>query len=112
MSTSAITVASPGRRLRDAWAARPIPIPGVFNALVGRIAERLGFPAIYLSGAALSASLGLPDVGLVTLTEFVDFARSITQAVHLPLLGYADTEVGEALNFARTVDLFGAAGLA
>ena len=43
-------------------------LPGVFNPLVARIAERAGFQAVYLSGAALSASLGLPDVGLVTLT--------------------------------------------
>src|SRR5262245_42043057 len=107
-----VTVASPGRRLRDAWAARPIMIPGVFNALVGRIAERLGFPAVYLSGAALSASLGLPDVGLVTLGEFVEFARTITQAVSLPLLCDADTGFGEALNVERSVKLFEAAGVA
>jgi methylisocitrate lyase len=103
---------SPGRRLRDAWSAGTILIPGVFNALVGRMAERLGFPAVYLSGAALSASLGLPDVGLVTLTEFVDHTRSITQATSLPLLCDADTGFGEALNVERTVRLFEAAGAA
>jgi methylisocitrate lyase len=111
---SSSPAASPGRRLRDAWAARPIPVPGVFNALVGRVAERLGFPAIYLSGAALSASLGLPDVGLVSQTEFADFARTITRATTLPLLCDADTGFGEALNVERTVQLFedaGAAGL-
>ena len=53
MSTSA----SPGQRLRAAWQREPIAIPGVFNALVGRIAERQGFQAVYLSGAALSAAL-------------------------------------------------------
>ena len=78
-----MTPLSPGRRLRDAWAARPIAVPGVFNALVGRMAERLGFRAMYLSGAALSASMGLPDVGLVTLTEFVDEARRLTAASSL-----------------------------
>jgi methylisocitrate lyase len=109
---SSLPAATPGRRLRDAWAARPIPIPGVFNALVGRIAERLGFPAIYLSGAALSASLGMPDVGLVTQTEFVDFARTITRATTLPLLCDADTGFGEALNVERTVKLFEDAGAA
>src|SRR5437764_5036843 len=67
----------PGRRLRDAWAAGPIMVPGVFNALVARMAERLGYPAVYLSGAALSAAAGLPDVGLLTLTEFVEQARTI-----------------------------------
>src|SRR5262245_66526975 len=103
---------SPGRRLRDAWQQKPLQVPGVFCALVARMAERLGFQAVYLSGAALSASLGLPDVGLVTQTEFVDFARTITQAVPLPLLCDADTGFGEALNVERTVKLFEDAGAA
>jgi methylisocitrate lyase len=103
-----------GARLRAALAAGPVMLPGVFNPLVARIAERAGFPACYLSGAALSASLALPDVGLVTLTEFVDAARSITRATTLPLVSDADTGFGEALNVERTVQLFeeaGAAGL-
>lgn len=103
---------SPGRRLRQAWSAQPIPIPGVFNAIVARMAERLDFPAIYLSGATLSAAAGLPDVGLLTVTEFVDQARFITQATKLPLLCDADTGFGEALNVERTVRLFEAAGVA
>jgi methylisocitrate lyase len=103
---------SPGRRLRQAWAAEPIQVPGVFNALVARMAERLGFRAVYLSGAALSAAAGVPDVGLLTLTEFVDAARSIAQATPLPLLSDADTGFGEALNVERTVRLFEAAGVA
>jgi methylisocitrate lyase len=103
---------SPGRRLRDAIAAEPIAVPGVFNALVGRMAERLGFRAMYLSGAALSASMGLPDVGLVTLTEFVEEARRLTAASSLPLLCDADVGFGEALNVERTVRLFEGAGAA
>src|SRR3954447_23481970 len=103
---------SPGRRLRDAWATAPLAVPGAFNALVGRMAERLGFQAVYLSGAALSASAGVPDVGLLTLTEFVDEARRITLATALPLLCDADTGFGEALNVERTVRLFEAAGAA
>ncbi len=103
---------SPGRRLRDAFAAEPIAVPGVFNALVGRMAERLGFRAMYLSGAALSASTGLPDVGLVTLTEFVEEARRLTAACSLPLLCDADVGFGEALNVERTVRLFESAGAA
>jgi methylisocitrate lyase len=105
-------VHSPGRRLREAWAARAIPIPGVFNALVARMAERLGYRAVYLSGAALSASAGVPDVGLLTLTEFADQARTITQATSLPLLADADTGFGEALNVERTVRLLETAGVA
>jgi methylisocitrate lyase len=103
---------SPGRRLRDAWTASPIALPGVFNALVGRIAERLGYQAVYLSGAALSASAALPDVGLLTLTEFVEAARSITSATRLPLVCDADTGFGEALNVERSVRLFEDAGVA
>ena len=61
-------LASPGRRLRQAWTDRPIPVPGVFNGLVARMAERLGYQAIYLSGAALSAAAGVPDVGLLGRT--------------------------------------------
>jgi methylisocitrate lyase len=103
---------SPGKRLKEAWTRQTIQVPGVFNALVGRMAERLGFEAIYLSGAALSAGLALPDIGLVTLTEFADAARSITQATSLPLLCDADTGFGEAISVERTVRLFENAGAA
>jgi methylisocitrate lyase len=104
--TTSRPVPSPGRRLRDAWTAEPVLLPGVFNALVARMAERLGFRAVYLSGAALSASTALPDVGLLTLTEFVEAARTIAAATPLPLLCDADTGFGEALNVERTVRLF------
>src|SRR5271154_5292301 len=103
---------SPGRRLRQAWEKETIALPGVFNALVGRMAERQGYQAIYLSGAALSASMALPDIGLVSLPEFVDYARSIALATPLPLLCDADTGFGEALNAERTVRLFENAGVA
>ncbi len=103
---------SPGRLLRQSWAAQPVAVPGVFDALVARLAQRLGFQAIYLSGAALSASAGLPDVGLVTLSEFVEKARTITQATEIPLLCDADTGFGEALNVERAVHLYEAAGVA
>jgi methylisocitrate lyase len=111
-STHADALGSPGQRLRAAFGAAPIAMPGVFNALVGRMAERLGFQAVYLSGAALSASLALPDVGLATLTEFVEAARSIAAATRLPLLCDADTGFGEALNVERTVQMFENAGAA
>jgi methylisocitrate lyase len=105
-------LASPGSRLRAAWKAQPIAIPGVFNALVGRMAERLGYRAIYLSGAALSAAAGVPDIGLLSVNDFVEQARSITSATSLPLLCDADTGFGEALNVERTVRLLEAAGVA
>lgn len=103
---------SPGRRLRDAWAAGAVQVPGVFSPLVARLAERLGFQAIYLSGAALSASLGLPDIGLVTQTEFAEEIRRVVSATTLPLLCDADTGFGEALNVERTVRLYESAGAA
>jgi methylisocitrate lyase len=103
---------SPGRRLRAAWAAEPLQVPGAFCPLVARLAERLGFQAVYLSGAALSASAGVPDVGLLTLTEFVEAARGMAAATTLPALCDADTGFGEALNVERTVHQFEAAGVA
>src|SRR4051794_3841830 len=103
---------SPGRRLREAWAKEPIQVPGVFNALVARMAERLGFRAVYLSGGALSAATGVPDVGLLTLNDFVDQARALALATSLPLISDADTGFGEALNVERAVRLFEAAGRA
>ncbi len=105
-------MSTPGRRLRDAWQRQPIAIPGVFNALVAKIAARLGHDAIYLSGGALSAAYGVPDVGLLTLSEFVNEARTIARATTLPLLCDADTGFGEALNVERTVQLFEDAGVA
>src|SRR5262245_50866978 len=103
---------SAGKRLREAWTAETIAVPGVFCPLVARMAERLGFRAAYLSGAALSATLGMPDIGLVTASEFADAARAITAATSLPLLCDADTGFGEALNVERTVRQFEAAGAA
>src|SRR3954453_18628333 len=106
---------SPGSRLRAAWSARPIMIPGAFNALTAKLAERLGFAAVYLSGGALSAGwAGLPDIGLLTLTEFAAQAAVLARAPSLPLLCDADTGFGEAINVERTVRLYeeaGAAGL-
>jgi len=104
--------ASPGRRLRQTIANGPIAVPGVFAPFVAKMAERIGYEAVYLSGGALSASLGVPDIGLVTLSEFVDQARQIVSATSLPLISDADTGFGESLNTERTVQLFEAAGVA
>lgn len=103
---------SPGRRLREAWAAGAVALPGAFSPLVARIAERVGFRAVYLSGGALSAGNGVPDIGLLTLTEFVQQAQLTAQATTLPLICDADTGFGESLNVERTVRLFEAAGVA
>ena len=105
-------IPSPGRQLRDAWSAGPIALPGVFNPLVAKMAERIGFRAVYLSGGALSAGNGVPDIGLLTLSEFVQHAQLTAQATTLPVLCDADTGFGESLNVERTVRLFEAAGVA
>jgi methylisocitrate lyase len=104
---------SPGALLRQAIDGHTIQAPGVFNALVARLAESLQFEAIYLSGAAFSAgSLALPDVGLFTLTELAAETRRLTQATPLPLIVDADTGFGEAINVERTVAELEAAGAA
>jgi len=92
---------------------RPLIIPGVFNALVARMAERAGFGAVYQSGAALSAGLAaVPDVGLITQSEFSQQGGYIAQAVDIPVISDADTGFGEALSVERTMRLFESAGLA
>jgi methylisocitrate lyase len=104
---------SPGRRLRNAWAESAVAIPGAFNALTAKMAERLGFQAVYLSGGALSAGwAGVPDIGLLTQTEFAEQAAVIARATALPLLCDADTGFGEAIHVERTVRLYEAAGAA
>jgi methylisocitrate lyase len=88
-------------------------IPGVFNALTARMAERFGFEALYLSGGALSAGwAGLPDIGLLSVTEFAEQAAVLARSTTLPLLCDADTGFGEAVNVERTVHLYEAAGAA
>lgn len=106
------TTFSPGRTLRNAWSTAPLQLPGVFSPLVAKMAERLGFRACYLSGGALSAGSGMPDIGLITLTEFIAEAQRITATTTLPLVSDADTGFGEALNVERTVRLFEAVGVA
>lgn len=103
---------SAGKHLRDLLADHPILVPGVFNPLVARLAEQIGFEAVYLSGGALSAASGVPDVGLLTLTEFVAAARDLVQATSLPVISDADTGFGSTVNVERTVRLFESAGVA
>src|SRR5262245_59197225 len=104
---------TPGARLRAAWSAGPIMIPGAFNALVAKVAERLGFGAVYLSGGALSAGwAGLPDIGLLSQTEFAEQAAVLARSTSLPVLCDADTGFGEAVNVERTVRLYEEAGVA
>ena len=94
----------PAKRLRERLASDDILVaPGVFNGLTALLAARAGAEALYLSGAAFSASMGMPDVGLVTLDELARGARQIVRVTRLPLLVDADTGFGSALNVMRTV---------
>ncbi len=103
----------PGRVLRRlVQQERGLVVPGVFNPLVGLIAARLGFRALYFSGAAYSASQALPDLGLFTLTELVQAVRPICRATGLPLIVDADTGFGEALNVVAAVEQLEHAGAA
>lgn len=104
---------SPGKRLRDASADSCLQVPGAPSALVGRLIERMGFEATYLSGAAFSAGvLGLPDVGLFTLTELAQHTAYLTRSLSIPVIVDADVGFGEALNVERTIRELEAAGAA
>ena len=85
--------------------------PGAFSPLVAMLIKRQGFEGVYVSGAALSADLGLPDIGLTTLSEVAARGGAIARATDLPALIDADTGFGEALNVARTIQTLEDAGL-
>jgi len=87
-------------------------VPGVYNPFTALLVERQGFKAAYLSGAALTGSLAIPDLGLLTLNELSFFTRLITSVVNIPLIVDADTGFGEVLNVMRTVKELENAGAA
>lgn len=86
--------------------------PGAFSPLSARLIERHGFEGVYVSGAVISADLGLPDVGLTTLSEVAGRAGQIARMTALPALVDADTGFGEPMNVARTVQVLEDAGVA
>ena len=87
-------------------------MPGAFNPLSAQLIQDKGFDGVYVSGAVLAADLGLPDIGLTTLTEVSQRAGQIARVTDLPALVDADTGFGEPMNVARTVQLIEDAGLA
>lgn len=103
---------SKGRRLRKLLDRQTIVLPGAFNALTAIQVERAGFPAVYVSGAGLSAARGLPDIGLLSLTEVASDAAVIARAVTIPAVVDADTGFGPPLAVMRAVGEFEQAGLA
>ena len=114
--TSTSTNQTPGQKLREAVAAeRPLQVVGAINAYHARMAERVGYRALYLSGGGVAAgSLGIPDLGISTIDDVLTDVRRITDVCGLPLLVDADTGFGGAFNLARSVRALikaGAAGL-
>jgi methylisocitrate lyase len=99
--------------LREQLASgRLLQLPGAFNPLSARLIEAKGFDGVYISGAVLSADLGLPDIGLTTATEVTLRAGQIARMTGLPSIVDADTGFGEPMNVARTVQGLEDAGLA
>lgn len=96
---------SPGARLRSAVATeQPLQVVGTINAYHARLAERVGYRAIYLSGGGVAAgSLGMPDLGISTIDDVLTDTRRITDVCALPLLVDIDTGFGGAFNLARSV---------
>lgn len=93
--------------------AEPLVVPGAFDSASAVLVQRAGFDTVYLSGFGVSASaLGRPDIGLTTMTEMVDAARRMVQAVDIPVIADADTGYGNALNVVRTVYEYERAGVA
>ncbi len=100
-----------GRRFR-AMLDRPgiLRLPGAHNGMAALQAKAAGFDALYLSGAAMTASMGLPDLGVITVDEVCFFIRQVSRAAGLPVLVDGDTGYGEALNVMHMVRAFEEAG--
>jgi 2-methylisocitrate lyase-like PEP mutase family enzyme len=100
------------RRLRDLLRApKAVLLPGAANALTARVIEDLGFAAIYVTGAGVTNTfLGMPDIGLISVTELANHVGAMREAVALPLIVDADTGFGNALNVGRTIQTLERAG--
>ena len=86
--------------------------PGCFDGLSARLVEEAGFEAAYFSGGAVARSMGLPDIGLVTMSEVIERAAQVVSAVKIPVIADADTGYGNAINLVRTVREYERVGVA
>jgi 2-methylisocitrate lyase-like PEP mutase family enzyme len=91
---------------------RLLVAPGCFDGLSARLVEEAGFEAAYLSGGAVARSMGMPDIGLVTMSEVIDRAAQVVAAVKIPIIADADTGYGNAVNLVRSVREFERTGVA
>jgi methylisocitrate lyase len=113
MLYSTTTPAEKRRLFRERLASGELlRFPGAFNPLSARLIAQKGFDGVYISGAVLAADLGLPDIGLTTLTEVAGRAKQIARMTDLPAIVDADTGFGEPMNVARTIQELEDAGLA
>lgn len=113
MLYTTVTPAEKRERFRELLAAPEIArFPGAFTPLSTKLIQEQGFEGVYISGGVLANELGLPDIGLTTLTEVATRAGQITRSTDLPCLVDADTGFGEPMNVARTVQELEDAGLA
>jgi 2-methylisocitrate lyase-like PEP mutase family enzyme len=104
---------TPAQQIRDLVARDTVLMPGVYDAITARIAARLGFDIVFISGYSVSAArLGEPDFGFLTESEMADAARSVTRVSDAPVIVDADTGYGNAVNVMRTVADFQDAGAA
>ena len=86
--------------------------PGCFDGLSARLVQEAGFMAAYLSGGAVARSMGIPDIGLVTMSEVIERAGQVVSAVNIPVIADADTGYGNAINLVRTVREYERIGVA
>ena len=104
---------NPRKGLKEMLARnRLLLAPGAFDGLSARLVEEAGFEAVYLSGGAVARSFGVPDIGLLTMSEVIERARQVVSAVKIPVIADADTGYGNALNLVRAVREFERAGVA
>jgi methylisocitrate lyase len=89
-----------------------LQMPGAFNAMVAMIIEELDYDGVYISGGVMANTLGLPDIGLTTLSEVAQMAQQIAKMTKLPVIMDIDTGFGEVMNVARTIEEIEFLGLA
>ena len=112
MLNSLVTAAEKRQQFRARLATGELLLfPGAFNPLCATLIEQKNFDGVYVSGAVLAADLGLPDIGLTTLSEVATRSSQIARATDLPTLVDADTGFGEPMNVARTAQILEDAGV-
>jgi 2,3-dimethylmalate lyase len=104
---------NPAKQLREKLDRTPMVVaPFVYDALQAKIAERVGFEAVYMTGFGTAAARGFPDLGLLTMSEMVENVRTIARSVQIPVICDADTGYGNPVNVWRTVNEYERAGAA